>query len=120
MSKEKSTTVEATSQTKGRDLDKVISFWMRRINSSMSDLPRATRSKDGPNERYQTETEIAYIINDLMQDPPCMQQVHIARGNDLLDEVIKQSRTRNVSDASATEKRARRRNKKVVKPTDTK
>lgn len=104
-----------------RDINKVISFWVRRMNSAMYDLPAARRNAQHPkgNARYQVESELAHIINDLQQDPAVMQQVHISRGNQLLDEQIQLSQQRNASKkngkSDANDRRNARRAKRNTK-----
>lgn len=76
-------------EVKEKDIGQIVRYLSNTFNQATSKLERPFRSqKTGPNEAYIMQTEFAYIINELVQAPRCMQQKYISDCNDFIDQVI--------------------------------
>jgi hypothetical protein len=76
-------------EVKEKDIAQIVRYLSSTFNQATSKLDKAFRGrKAGPNEAYIMQTEFAYLINELMQSPKCMQQKYISDCNDFIDQVI--------------------------------
>lgn len=76
-------------EVKEKDIGQIVRYLTSTLNQVTSKLDKAFRGrKTGPNEAYVIQTEFAYLLNELMQGPKCMQQKYISDCNDFIDQVI--------------------------------
>lgn len=76
-------------EVKEKDIGQIVRYLSSTFNQATAKLDRAFRGqKTGPNEAYIMQTEFAYLLNELMQSPKCMQQKYISDCNDLIDQII--------------------------------
>lgn len=76
-------------EVRDRDIGQIVRFLTNTFNQATAKLDRPHRDpKTGANEAYFMQTEFAYLLNELMQAPRCMQQKYIADCNDLIDQAV--------------------------------
>ena len=76
-------------EVKEKDIGQIVRYLTNTFNHATSSLDRPFRGRGtGPNEAYIMQTEFAYLLNELMQAPKCMQQKYIAECNDFIDQAI--------------------------------
>lgn len=74
---------------KERDVEQIVRYLTSTFNKAKSPFGRASRSNEtGMNRAYQIESEFAYLINEIVQGPPCMVQKGITECNEFIDTVI--------------------------------
>lgn len=75
--------------TKEKDIGQIVRYLSSTFNQATNSLERASRSKTtGPNAAYIMQSEFAYLLNELMQSPKCMQQKCISDCNGFIDQVM--------------------------------
>ena len=76
-------------EVKEKDIGQIVRYLSGTFNQVTAKMERPVRTdKLGPNEAYIVQTEFAYLLNNLMQAPKCMQQKYISDCNDFIDQVI--------------------------------
>lgn len=76
-------------EVKEKDIGQIVRYLTSTFDRATNKLERPFRSeKAGPNEAYIMQSEFAYLLNELMQAPKCMQQKYISDCNDFIDQVI--------------------------------
>ena len=76
-------------EVKEKDIGQIVRYLSATFNQATSKLDRPFRdNKSGANETYIIQSEFAYLLNELMQAPRCMQQKYISDCNDFIDQVI--------------------------------
>lgn len=78
-------------QQKERDITQVIRYLTKMFENVTSKMDRPRRDDKGANKLYGLQTEFAYLLNEMVQGPKCMQQVHIAAANELIDGILQQN-----------------------------
>lgn len=79
---------------KEKDIGQIVRYLTSTLNTAMSSMERAARSKEGPNEAYIIQSEFAHLLNDLMQGPRCMTQKFVTDCNEFIDQVVQVVATR--------------------------
>jgi hypothetical protein len=76
-------------EVKEKDIAQIVRYLSNTFNQVTNKLERAFRGqKSGPNEAYIMQTEFAYLLNELMLCPKCMQQKYISDCNDFIDQAM--------------------------------
>lgn len=87
-------------EVKEKDIGQIVRYLSNTFNQATSKLERPFRGKtSGPNEAYIMQSEFAYLLNELMQAPKCMQQKYISDCNDFIDQVIMEINSRSANAA---------------------
>lgn len=78
---------------KEKNIGQVVSYLTNTFGRATQHLDRPFRHpKDGANKAYQLQTEFAYLINEIMQSPTCVQQKYITACNELIETVLLEKR----------------------------
>jgi hypothetical protein len=71
-----------------KDVDKILRYLTNMFNNITFSLPRAARTKTGPNQLYKLQSEFAYLLNEVALGQPAVMQKHIAACNDFIDKTM--------------------------------
>lgn len=77
---------------KEKDIGQIVRYLTATFNQATSRLERPARVGKPPqaNEAYLLQRDFAYLLNELVQGPRCMQQKNIADCNEFLDKLIQE------------------------------
>lgn len=71
---------------KEKDIGQIVRYLTGTFNAATATLPRAERVNDVSNSLYIRQTEFAYLLNELMMGPKCMQQKYITDCNEYIED----------------------------------
>lgn len=77
--------------SEARDVTQIVRYLTTTLNNAMSSvgMERPLRTDaNGANDAYKVTTEFAYILNEIVQGPRCMQQKYITDCNEVINQVL--------------------------------
>lgn len=76
-------------EVKEKDVQQIVWYLTKTFNQVTKTLPKANRTKQGEaNVTYKLQTEFAYLLNEVVQGPECMQQSYISECNEFINYVV--------------------------------
>lgn len=78
-----------TTATTARNINQVVAHLSRVFNASLNKLPKAVYTKEhGSNFTYRKQSEFAYILNEIIMQPPAAQQIFITQANEFIGKTM--------------------------------